>query len=276
MDSFNVREYNRRAWDIAVARGTRWSIPVEADAIEAARRGEWEIVLTPTKPVPRTWFPSLCQADILCLASGGGQQGPILAAAGAAEGASVTVLDNSPAQLDRDRMVAECHSLPLTVVEGDMRDLSMFQDASFDLIVHPCSNLFVPDVRPVWQEAYRVLRPGGVLLAGFVNPIFYLFDERLADEGILVARHHLPYSDLTSLEEKERDAYIEAEEALEFGHTLTDQIGGQIDAGFVITGFYEDRWPGQALAEYMDTYLATRAEVPAASGKIRSQPGRQS
>lgn len=265
MDSLDVRSHNRRAWDVAVARQSRWTLPVGPEIIAAARRGTWEIILTPTKPVPRAWFPSLREARILCLASGGGQQGPILAAAGAALGASVTVFDNSPAQLAQDRLVAERESLPVTTVEGDMRDLSAFADGSFDLIVHPCANLFVPEVRPVWREAHRVLRPGGVLLAGFVNPIFYLFDQALADEGTLQVRHRLPYSDLSSIDDEERNAYIRAEEALEFGHTLTDQIAGQLDAGFVITGFYEDRWPGTPLANYMDTYIATRAVVPAPS-----------
>jgi SAM-dependent methyltransferase len=259
LTTFNVRQHNRKAWDAAVDRGSPWTVPVGPQQIAAARRGEWQIVLTPTKPIPRSWFPSFRNARILCLASGGGQQGPILAAVGTAEGALVTVFDNSPAQLARDRVVADQEDLPLITVDGDMRDLSIFADGSFDLIVHPCSNLFVPDVRPVWAEARRVLRQGGVMLAGFPNPIQYIFDQQLADEGILHVRHALPYSDLTSIEVEERDDYIAAEEALEFGHTLTDQIGGQIDAGFAITGFYEDRWPGMLLANYTDTYVATRA-----------------
>lgn len=256
---FDVRLHNRRAWDAAVDRGSQWTIPVSTADIAAARRGEWSIVLTPTKPVPRHWFPSFRDAEILCLASGGGQQGPILAAAGEAEGATVIVFDNSPAQLARDRAVADRENLALITVDGDMRDLSVFPDNTFDLIFHPVSNLFIPGVRPVWQEAYRVLKPGGVLLAGFLNPIHYLFDQQAADAGTLTVRHKLPYSDLTSISEDERNAYINADEALEFGHTLTDQIGGQLDAGLVLTGFYEDCWPGTTLADYTDSYIATRA-----------------
>ena len=81
---------------------------------------------------------------MLCLASGGGQQGPILAAAGA----NVTVFDNSPRQLAQDRLVADREGLAIETVLGDMADLSAFPDARFDLIVHPVSNVFVPDVRP--------------------------------------------------------------------------------------------------------------------------------
>jgi len=256
---FDIRRYNSRAWDVAVELGSEWTLPVDAAAVAAARRGAWSIVLTPTKPVPADWFPAFDGASILCLASGGGQQGPILAAAGESAGASVVVFDNSPRQLARDRDVARRDRLPLTTVEGDMRDLSRFADASFDLIVHPCSNLFVPDVRPVWREAARVLKPGGVLLAGFVNPVLYLFDQKKADEGVLEVRHSLPYSDLTSISPEERQEYVDAQEALEFGHTLTDQIAGQIEAGFALIGFYEDGWPGMALHAYTEMFVATRA-----------------
>ena len=133
-------------------------------------------MLTPTKPVPRAWL-EVEGRQVLCLASGGGQQAPILAAAGA----SVTVLDNSPKQLERDAKMAERHGLPITTVLGDMANLEMFADDSFDLIVHPCSNCFVPDVLPVWREAFRVLRRGCCLLAGFANPAMYVFDLDLAD-----------------------------------------------------------------------------------------------
>src|ERR671916_701358 len=191
----DVRVYNREAWDREVERGNEWTVPVGPDVIEAARRGRWEVLLTDTKPVPKAWFPDLEGADILCLASGGGQQAPILAAAGA----RVTVFDNSTKQLEQDRKVSERDNLNLTIIEGDMADLSMFADESFDLIFHPCSNLFVADVRPVWREAYRVLRRGGVMMAGFVNPVIYLFDNKLVERGVLQVRHALPYSDTESL-----------------------------------------------------------------------------
>ncbi len=255
MNSDEIRRYNALAWDKAVERESEWTIPVTPAQIEWARRGVWQIVLTPTRPVPADWFPPLAHADVLCLASGGGQQGPILAAAGA----RVTVFDNSPQQLAQDRYVARREGLSMTTVEGDMRDLSIFADESFDLIVHPVSNLFVPDIRPVWREAHRVLRRGGVLMAGFCNPVLYLFDQELADQGVLQVRYKLPYSDLTSLSDEERGVYINEVQPLEFGHTLTDQIGGQLDAGFVLTGFYEDGWPGTPLNEFTPTYIATRA-----------------
>src|ERR687893_2144183 len=113
----DIRGYNREAWDREVERGNRWTVPVGPDVIEAARRGRWEVLLTDSKPVPRTWFPDLEGADILCLASGGGQQAPVLAAAGA----TVTVLDNSPAQLAQDRLRAQREAPDPPAVRGGMR-----------------------------------------------------------------------------------------------------------------------------------------------------------
>jgi len=91
------------------------------------------------------------------LASGGGQQVPILAAAGA----NVVSFDLSDAQLATDRMVAEREGLAIRFVRGDMADLSAFEDAGFDLIFHPASNVFVPDVCVVWRECFACCAPGG-------------------------------------------------------------------------------------------------------------------
>jgi SAM-dependent methyltransferase len=255
----NIRDYNRRAWDLQVETGSRWTVPVGPEVTAAARRGEWSVVLTPMKPVPRDWFPPLAGLDVLCLASGGGQQGPILAAAGA----RVTVFDNSPKQLARDREVVERDGLAIATVEGDMRDLSAFADAAFGLVFHPCSNGFVPDILPVWRDAFRVLKPGGVLLAGFANPALYIFDDAAATgQRELVVRHAIPYSDLESLTDDERRRYTDQDEPLAFGHSLEDQIGGQLRAGFVLTGFFEDRDPEHPLATYLPTFIATRAVKP--------------
>ena len=253
-----IRAYNREAWDCEVERGNPWTQPVTQEIIAQARAGIWSVLLTECKPVPRHWLPTMVGIDVLCLASGGGQQGPILAAAGA----RVTVFDNSPRQLAQDRLVADREKLTLQLVEGDMADLSQLASESFDLVFHPVSNCFVPAVRPVWREAFRVLRPGGRLLAGFLNPVIYVFDMDEADRGELVVRHALPYEDARDLP-PERRARLEAErQPLEFSHTLTEQIGGQLDAGFVLIDMYEDRHTEYAPARHFPTYLATHALKP--------------
>jgi SAM-dependent methyltransferase len=254
----DIRAYNREAWNKQVEGGSEWTVPVDAETIAAARRGEWKVLLTEERFVPREWFPDLAGLDVLCLASSGGQQAPIFAAAGA----RVTSYDNSPKQLERDRFVAEREGLDLVTVEGDMRDLSSFPDERFDMVFHPVSNCFVPEVRPVWREAFRVLRHGGTLLAGFLNPALYIFDTDLAERGELKVRHALPYSDVANMPEDELKRRMDAGEPLEFSHSLEDQIGGQLDAGFVITGFFEDRHRDYAPGRFMPTYGATRAMKP--------------
>lgn len=256
--TIDVRDHNRKAWNQQVTEGeSPWAQPVDEAAIAAARAGHWSVVLTPTLPVPREWFGELKGKRVLGLASGGGQQIPLFAAAGA----RVTSLDNSDEMLARDREVAAREGLSITCEQGDMADLSRFGDASFDLIFHPVSNVFVPDVLPVWRGAYRVLAPGGRLLSGFMNPEIFIFDWKKAEKkGKLKVKYELPYADPTSLSKKKLAARLEAGEPMEFGHTMDAQIGGQLKAGFAIHGFYEDHWGGNYPTDpYMPCSFATLA-----------------
>jgi SAM-dependent methyltransferase len=231
-------KHNKAAWNKQVDENNRWTVPVTHDEIENARQGSWQVVLTPWIPVPRQWFGDVKNKSILCLASGGGQQTPILAAAGA----NVIVFDLSPKQLQQDKMVAEREGLSIKTVEGDMANLEVFDDSTFDLIFHPVSNCFVPDVLPVWKECSRVLKKGGVLLAGFANPALYLFDESDPDKEVkLEVVNSIPYSDEESLSDEMKIRYEKEGYPLEYGHSLNDLIGGQLQAGFYIDDFYEDK-----------------------------------
>ncbi len=257
----NILKHNSAAWDKLAENNIEWSVPVSTEKIECARAGIWEVILTPLKSVPREWFGELQGKDVLCLASGGGQQAPILAAAGA----RVTSFDASAKQLGKDEFVAARENLEIRLEKGDAADLSRFADESFDLIFHPCSNCFMAELKPVWRESFRVLRRGGRLLAGFNNPIVYIFD-RFAEEkmGVLLPKYRLPYADSQSLSDAEQQELREKNEPFEFSHTLDEQIGGQIKAGFLIAGFYEDGWTDEArlLNKYAPTFIATRALKP--------------
>ncbi len=157
----DILKYNSKAWDVLGDQGDKWTVPVDEATVARARNGDWSVQLTSLKPTPRDWFPENMKGlDILCLASGGGQQGPTLAAAGA----KVTVFDASVNQLAQDRMVAEREGLDINTVQGDMADLSCFEDASFDLVFNPVSNVFAENIIPVGQEAARVLKPGACAL----------------------------------------------------------------------------------------------------------------
>lgn len=253
----DILEHNRQAWNKESAADGEWSIPVSKAVIAAAKAGNWNIILTPLKPVPQSWFGHLKGKDVLCLASGGGQQAPVLAAAGA----NVTSYDLSDVQLEKDRFVAERDHLNLRCIQGDMSDLSAFEDASFDLIFHPVSNVFVPDLSNVWAECFRVLRPHGALLAGYMNPSFFLFDhEESARDGIIQVKYKLPFREPESLDAEGRKALKASGRALEFSHSLESQIGGQLKAGFLLADLYEDYWTDEIpFNAYSPSYIATRA-----------------
>jgi len=256
-----IADHNRKAWDAMGEKGSPWAKAVSSDEVARARAGDLAIVLTPVKRVPADWLGDVRGRDVLCLASGGGQQAPLLAAAGA----RVTSWDNSPQQLALDRHVAEREGLALETRQGDMRDLSGLDDGSIDLIVQPVATCFVPDVRAVWRECARVLRPGGRLLTGVINPVFFIFDPDLSDgEGRLVVRHPLPYrEDAPETMAPGRRAEVAAGDPMEFSHSLTDLIQGQIAAGLTLRDLYEDGWEDaspQPLNVYLPTFLATLAE----------------
>jgi SAM-dependent methyltransferase len=257
-DMFDPVAHNRAAWDREVDTGNEWTRPVSPDVVARARAGDWSVVLIGYEPTPREWFPAdLAGAAILCLASGGGQQGPVLAAAGA----DVTVFDNSPRQLARDEEVAAREELAIRTVLGDMRDLSAFADASFDMVFNPVSNVFCPDLAPVWRESFRVLRPGGLLLTGFMNPDVFIFDVAALDEREeFLVRHRLPFSTLDLTVAERVQSYGDG--PIEYSHSLTEQIGGLLAAGFILTHLVEAAHHADATARYLPAYIATRARKP--------------
>jgi SAM-dependent methyltransferase len=257
----NYLEHNRLAWSHGAMSDSVWAQPVGEATIARARSGTWEVVLTPKTPVPKAWFGDLRGKDVLCLASGGGQQAPILAAAGA----TVVSFDLSDEQLRRDQLVAQREKLNVSCVRGDMAALGCFANASFDLIFHPASNVFIPDLPPVWRECYRVLRAGGALLSGFMNPAVFMFDHDEAEStGRLLVKYSLPYSDQASLSPAKLRAKLDAQEPLEFSHSLMTQIGGQIEAGLLIAGLYEDHWLDSTwlFSNFSPVCIATRALRP--------------
>jgi SAM-dependent methyltransferase len=160
--------------------------------------------------------------------------------------------------------VARREGLALVTRQGFMHDLTAFADASFDLIFHPVSNSYAPEIEPVWRECFRVLRPGGALLAGFMNPIVYLFDPEAEERGELIARFPLPYSDLADRDPDALASIIARDHTIEFSHSLESQIGGQLRAGFQLTDLFEDvdRGASTTRSKWFPTMLATRAVKP--------------
>jgi 2-polyprenyl-3-methyl-5-hydroxy-6-metoxy-1,4-benzoquinol methylase len=254
----NIISHNESAWDQQALLQSDWSKPVSSETIEEAKKGNWQIHIT-KKALPESWLPKNIQGkDILCLASAGGQQAPVLAAAGA----NVTVFDISEKQLDQDRLVAKRNQLAISTIQGDMSDLSSFDDGAFDYIVHPISNLYVSNLDPVWQGCYRILRMGGCLFSSFYNPILFIFEKNkeLEEQYLLRPINKLPYSDIEHLTKEAIDKKINNKEAFIFGHTLTSQIDGQLKAGFLLESLYEDEHPSPRflIEQFVKTMIATK------------------
>jgi SAM-dependent methyltransferase len=229
--SDDIARYSKERWEDLAAHNVVFSRPM-LDMTEGSAREYVD---------PRGMLGDVTGRDILCLAGGGGQQSAALALLGAC----VTVFDLSETQLERDREAAAHYGVTIQTVQGDMRDLSAFAGDSFDVVHHGHSLTFVPDARPVFAEAARVLRPGGLYYTHFCNPAFAGLDERdWNGEGYVLRR---PFVEGTPIEfedatwgiwEDGREVRVEGPH--EFRHSLASVVGGLIERGFALLGLWEN------------------------------------
>lgn len=249
-------EINAKAWDVWAEGDCPWTIPISHEEFLQAKQGDWGVYLTPCKTVPHDWFLPFKDCKLLGLASGGAQQMPIFAALGA----DCTVLDYCESQLQKERDAAAREGYQINITRADMTQRLPFDDEQFDLIFHPVSNCYIEDVQHVWDECFRVLRPGGVLLAGFGNGINFLFE----DDTLHIV-NKLPYNPLRMSEKQMQRELKESGGSFQFSHTMEEQVGGQLRAGLRLTHLYEDRdrpCDHVAISQYIPTYAATRAVKP--------------
>lgn len=248
----NYQDINSKTIDRWVDEGWQWGIPISHETYCEAVSGNWDILLTPVKSVPHSWFGTLSGKKVLGLASGGGQQMPVFCALGA----DCTVLDYSDKQLESERLVASREGYSINIVKADMTKTLPFPDSEFDLIFHPVSNCYIEEVKPVFKECFRVLKKGGILLCGFDNGINFLFDE---DESKIV--NYLPFNPLKNPQQMK--SLQDQDCGIQFSHTVEEQIGGQLEAGFILTDLYEDTNGEGFLHEHgVPSFIATRAVKP--------------
>lgn len=242
-------DINSETIDRWVDQGWEWGIPISHEDFVKVKKGDWNVFLTPTKPVPKEWFPDFHDCRILGLAAGGAQQMPVFSALGA----ECTVLDYSQKQIDSEIAVAKREGYTITTLRADMTKQLPFDNNTFDFIFHPVSNCYIEDVISVWQECYRVLKKGGILMAGLDNGINFLFDDT---ESRLT--FSLPFNPLK--DPQLREALDKSDDGVQFSHTLNEQIRGQIQSGFSIKDLYEDYNDRGVLREHgVPTFWATLA-----------------
>ena len=246
----NYTEINAKTIDRWIDEGWEWGMPISHEQFVDALGGKWSMLLTPTKPVPKDWYPDLKGKRVLGLASGGGQQMPIFAALGA----ECTVLDYSEKQIKSDLAVAEREGYKINAIRGDMTKPLPFENDLFDLIFHPVSNCYIEDVMHVWKECCRILKKGGRLMAGLDNGFNFLFDEENEKE----MKYQLPFNPLQN--RKLLKSLEKEDSGIQFSHTLEEQIRGQLKAGFMLLDLYKDTNGKGFLHEHgVPTFWATLA-----------------
>jgi len=251
-------EINAKAIDKWIEEGWEWGIPITHETFKNAKNGKWDVLLTPLRDVPHEWFFPFLKNErldgvrLLGLASGGGQQMPIFSALGA----ECTVLDFSDRQLESEQMVSKRENYKINIIKADMTKTLPFDDNSFDIIFHPVSNCYIEDVYHVWNECYRVLKAGGILLAGMDNGFNFIIEDFTVRP--LTITNKLPYNPLKNPEQMKHS--LNEDSSVQFSHTFDEQIGGQLKAGFVITGAYEDfSNDPDAISDGIPAFWATRA-----------------
>jgi SAM-dependent methyltransferase len=227
-----IAKYNQARWDDLVAANVEFSRPfLNLDEAAARHVVDRQGVLG-----------QVAGKKVLCLASGGGQQ----SVAFALLWAQVTVFDLSPAQLQRDRAAAAHYKFDIDIVQGDMRDLSCFADQQFDIVWQAFSINFVPDVRPVFREVARVLKPGGPYRLEYYNPFTSAADDASWDERGY--RLTAPYHDGADMSElfPTWDVYDDEghkqviQGPKEFRHRLSTVLNSLIEQGFILRHVWED------------------------------------
>jgi SAM-dependent methyltransferase len=225
--------------EVAAFNQARWQLLADADALFTRPALDLDAASARARVDPDGWLGPLDGKRVLCLAGGGGQQ----SAAFALLGAQVTVVDLSAAQLERDARVAAHYGIAISAVQVDMRDLSTLAAGSFDVVQHAYSINFVPDVRAVFGQVARVLRPGGLYSLMFANPFTMSMNPRAwTGEGYLLKQPYLDGAPIESEDEawvyRRDDAAAGAPASVpaprEYRHTLSTVVNGLLEHGFSI------------------------------------------
>ncbi len=245
----SYQDINKETIDKWIEEGWEWAKSISHEEYIDAKNGNWNVLLTPTVPVPHEWIGNIKDKKILGLASGGGQQMPIFNALGA----KCSVIDYSSKQIESEYKVAKREGYTIEAIEGDMSKKLPFNDETFDIVFHPVSNCYVEDVQHIFNEAYRVLKKGGTFLAGLNNEINYIVDQNEKD---IVWK--MPFNPLK--DEKAKEFMVKENAGMQFSHNMTEQIGGQLKAGFTLVDIYEDTNGFGRLHELnIKTYIATKS-----------------
>lgn len=220
----SYRQKNKAAWDRMAATKTRF-----------ARCATDEEIANPMAVLDgRGWLPAGVHGlDVLCLASGGGWQSVLYAAAGA----NVTVVDISPEMLQLDDAEAKRRGLKVKSVEASMDDLSVFGDAQFDIVHQPVSSCYIPSLEPMYFEIARVTRDEGIYISQHKQPASLQVVDRDQRDRYLIGVEYYREGPLP----KVADESYREEGAMEFLHRWEELVGDLCKAGFYLEDLREPK-----------------------------------
>lgn len=215
-------------------------------------------------------------ARVLALAAGGGWDAAVFALLGA----DTYLADISALQLRTARDLAREKGVSIRTARLDMSDLSRFSAESFDVVWQCHSLVFVRDVRPVFREVGRVLKPGGTYVTSTMHPTTLRLYGTYGGGGW---RPRTSYFDDRAMPYKEQaDVTWDfgrvkvVAPTIEFGHTFETLVNGIAEAGMVVDGLWEtspgdpapDATPGSD--EHLETIFPAFIQIRAR----KLQPGK--
>jgi len=261
----STNDHNRRAWDALVREGQRHTRPARdedfRDPLAAVDAGGW-------------LGGSIRGQRVLCLASGGGRQSALYAAAGA----KVTVVDVSPEMLALDRAVAAERELEVRTVEASMDDLSAIAADAFDVVIQPVSTCYVPDVVAVYRQVARVLVAGGLYISQHKQPSSLQGKVDPSGRGYELTEPYYRQGPLPAVV----DSPHREPGTLEFLHRWEDLLGGLCRSGFVIEDVLEPLLaePHAAIGSfahrsgYLPPYVRIKARRTRSAGQTSPPPAK--
>ncbi len=275
-----VAAHNERMWELLAQAGIPYTRPQGRPPRDPRRKRRFLDELT----YGRIRGLRLDGKRVLSLAGGGGWD-PILFAE---LGADTTLFDLSARQLATVRTLARERGTKLRFVRGDMRDLSVFADASFDLVYHHHSLVFVPDAARVIREVARVLAPAGTYVFSTMHPVTLRMYETWTGTGWSFKRSYFSNGPvpIKSPTWEFDDVKVHAP-TLEYAHRISDLVNACVRAKLVVDGLWE--WsPGDARGEpgsddelerYLPAFIAIRARrlaAPRAAARSRRRTATRS
>lgn len=174
----------------------------------------------------------------------------------ARSGARMTGVDISERMIELARQEEQREPLGIRYEVASFSDLSLFDDASFDVVVSSMALMDGPDFEGAVAEIFRVLRPSGELMFSIIHPCFvtkgygWVPDEHGNPVKITISDYFAsePWVEHWRFSRAPTPQDVEPFAVPRFPRTLSDYLNTLIGAGFVLKRMREPR-PSEELCE---------------------------